>query len=857
MKFFEKFQERLNSSMNDSDVAYFYDLLHQGEFLTKIVTLFLVSNLNNDRERTKYKYEYKLVRANAIGDFSNIIDEIITGPPSELLNSYITDYEFKELTYRSKFNDWQYLAQAKLIDCFTAFNLSVDKIGTKSPLRNWFNIFSNFRNKTRGHGAPKVENCSKAIILLNDSIQLIINNFSAFKRPWAFLHRNLSGKYRISYISSNKNTEFNYLKSETKHNLDNGIYCFVDNPRKIELFYSSPELIDFHITNGNLKANEFEALSYLTDDRILINASNYMTPIHQLPNSHTEGRKNVDVLGNSFSNLPLTNDIYVSRHQLENELTKILNEEDRFPIVTLVGRGGIGKTTLALNVIKEIANSKRFDIIVWFSSRDIDLLLEGPKQVQSNVLNQNDISKEFCSLYFNDEEIPNKIDFFSQEMISSSFGKALYVFDNFETLTNPIEIYEWINTYIRNPNKVLITSRINRNFKADYPIEIKGMTEIESKNLIDLFSKDLNIFDILTKDFIENLYLESDGHPYIIKILLGEVSKSNKLFNIERIVADQDKILIALFKRTFNLLSPAAKRVFLTLSSWNSIIPQIALEAVLWRSEEKIDISGAIEELRKSSFIDIIENEKEYYISLPLAASLFGKSELEVNSEKFKILDDKKLLMEFGIVSQTNLSSGLSSRIEKKFKSISKRTSNVEEFKKELPTLEYIASKYPKAYTFIVQIFEEFSDFENAKYFIREYLKHSLFPEEKAKFWFKLADICKLTNDWEGEGQALIELALIPQVEFYLISEAANRLNNCFYYHPEFKNVPYKKTLLDNIIGVMSKRINECNAIDYSRLGWLLLHNDNASEAKKMAAKGLELDQFNHNCQRLWLKLNS
>ena len=45
------------------------------------------------------------------------------------------------------------------------------------------------------------------------------------------------------------------------------------------------------------------------------------------------------------------------------------------------------------------------------------------------------------------------------------------------------------------------------------------MTEIESKNLIDLFSKDLNIFDILTKDFIENLYLESDGHPYIIKIL--------------------------------------------------------------------------------------------------------------------------------------------------------------------------------------------------------------------------------------------------------------------------------------------------------------------------------------------------
>lgn len=35
--------ERLESTKNDSDLAYFYDLLLLGEQLTKIVTLFLVS----------------------------------------------------------------------------------------------------------------------------------------------------------------------------------------------------------------------------------------------------------------------------------------------------------------------------------------------------------------------------------------------------------------------------------------------------------------------------------------------------------------------------------------------------------------------------------------------------------------------------------------------------------------------------------------------------------------------------------------------------------------------------------------------------------------------------------------------
>jgi hypothetical protein len=81
----------------------------------------------------------------------------------------------------------------------------------------------------------------------------------------------------------------------------------------------------------------------------------------------------------------------------------------------------------------------------------------------------------------------------------------------------------------------------------------------------------------------------------VIKILLGEVAKAGELVKVERIVADSDEILKALFERTYSGLSPVAKRVFLTLCNWRSLVPQIALEAVLLRpSNEKMDVLSAL-----------------------------------------------------------------------------------------------------------------------------------------------------------------------------------------------------------------------------------------------------------------------
>ena len=646
--------------------------------------------------------------------------------------------------------------------------------------------------------------------------------------------------------------KFDTLKKENSFNLPNGIYVYLDEPRKIDLFYSNAELTDFWITNGNLKSDRFETLSYISDERIYKSAQAYLIPITQLPKSHTEGVKDLNVIGNCLTNLPSSPELYVKRKDLEEELKATLLQEDRFPIVTLLGKGGVGKTSLAINLITNIANSERFELIIWFSSRDIDLLIDGPKQVQTKVLKIEDMAKDYCSLLYPDAKKPEYEQLFANDLTNNTFGKSLYIFDNFETITNPVEVFEWINTYIRNPNKVLITSRISRNFKADYPIEVQGMSDEECKELINEFAKELNITSYLTDNYIQELILESDGHPYIIKILLGDVARNKKVNKIKRVVAEQEKILDALFKRTFNTLSPAAKRVFLTLCSWNSMVPTIALEAVLWRPEnEKMNVQSAIEELRQSSFIEIITKEDDEIINVPLAATIFGKGELEINPDKIKIMSDRDLLMEFGTTTFNNLSSGLSIQIERKFKSIAKRIKSIAEFENELQLLEYIASKYPKTYKYIIEVFEEYDDYEKIKYYLREYIKSNIPANEKSRLWHKLAAVCRYSKDWDGESHALTELIQLPNVSLEEISEAANRINNHFYHNMAAKRDEYKTEMLDLIIKIFTSKISDGNATDYSRLGWLLLNNNNSPEAKKMAEKGLKLDITNKYCQRL------
>ena len=452
-----RFETRLNSAKTESDNAFFYDLLLYGELIVKITSLFLIANLNEDKDRNRYRHLYRITRAGGIGDFSQVIMEILSGPASGNLSSAISDYELIELNNKIDPHSWQKEALYSLIDCLKLFEIDYTQPSAKTPFRVWFTLFASLRNKTKGHGAPTAEKISKACLLLEKSLSNVVNNLTLFKRPWVFLHRNLNGKYRVSAISKGNSASFDFLKREKDHSYKNGIYCYTDSIRRVELLYSDPELTNYYFPNGsfNDKNIEFEALSYIDDQKKYFEASEYVIPPAKLPQSITEGKPALDVVKESFTNVPDIAEEYIHRENLESELISVLKDKDRFPVITLKGRGGIGKTSLAINVIHDFYNSHpdRFSLIIWFSARDVDLFPNGPKQVQSGVITQEDISKEYCKLVYPDVTVKNPLQQFSNDLSSNKLGPTLFILDNFETISNPTEVFEWINTYVRNQGR--------------------------------------------------------------------------------------------------------------------------------------------------------------------------------------------------------------------------------------------------------------------------------------------------------------------------------------------------------------------------------------------------------------------
>lgn len=621
----QRMRDRITLDKDDSEIAYFTSILYGYEFAIKLVTSAFVAAINDDADRHRYRIEYNLVRASGIGDWATALNDIFTGPSSAHLDAKAREYR-NEITAKVAQGDWRYEATRLLRTALIELAIETEGQGTKAQLLQWFRDFALLRNKTRGHGAPSQTRLANACQPLEESWSLVVDNLSLYSIPWAYLRRNLSLKYRVCPLGDD-DSPFAHMRVQKDINYEDGVYVAFDILRLCRLIHSNQDLSDFFVANGGFTGQKYEVLSYISGEIQHASADPYLKPSERLPGSQTEGKGQLDIVGEAFSNLPDPTPDYVTRDALEGQLRGELCATSRHPIVTLDGRGGIGKTSTALHVVSDLAQSADcpFTVILWFSARDIDLMPEGAKLVRPSGITIDDFARQYAELL----DIPrrkertfNARENFAHALSGETTDTTLFVFDNFETVVSPAEAFGWIDTYLRPPNKVLITTRIRGNFKADFPIHVEGMTESECKTLILSTAQRLGIRGRIDHDFMANIISESEGHPYVIKVLLGEVARSPSTKKVARVIASRDDILEALFERTFDAISPPARRVFLTLAGWRSVVPELAVEAVVVRpGNERMDVHKAIQELVNSSLVDEIGTSKsEYFLSVPLAA---------------------------------------------------------------------------------------------------------------------------------------------------------------------------------------------------------------------------------------------
>ncbi|MFY8275561.1 NB-ARC domain-containing protein [Pseudoalteromonas sp. SSDWG2] len=844
--------ERLDTAKTDSDFSFFFSLLVSGEAITKLITLYLLSSLENDKDRHKYQIEYTLVRTSGVGDWSRAIDDLLLGTASQFQINESRPFQ-SDFTKKVNAEEWQHKAVSDLIKSMQVFDIDVNEIKGKVDLRTWFKLFTELRNKTRGHGATLPAKSSDACTFLERSLLTIIDNLSLLSLPTAYLKKNLSGKYRVTPITQNTD-EFRDLSTSESFNLQNGIYTYLSGFRQIPLIESDAELSDFFIANGGFNNNKFELLSYISDNKKYGDSSNYLAPRGQLPASESEGIGELVVKGNVFTNVPDLTYEYIARPNLEMQLAQLL-KDDRRAVVTLLGRGGIGKTSLALKVIPELYDTDRFDAVIWFSSRDIDLHSSGAKLVRAGVVTDQDMAKYYCKLVLSEPE-KNPLDYFQKQLTSSEVGPCLFVFDNFETTDNPLELYKLIDTYVRLPNKVLITTRL-RDFIGDYPLTVHGMTEDESRALIDLTSASLGIKDRLSEKVISEIISVSSGHPYIIKVMLGGFANNGAKGSLPKIIAGSDEVLVALFERTYAALTPCAQQVFLTLASWNSAVPRIALETVLMVSiDEPLEVEKSIDNLIQFSMIEEKKSpdDGQYFLGLPYVALAFGAKKLHVSPLKSKISSDSKLLQTFGPCKLEDKNINFRHHFISFLRNI-----DLTKFNQNKQIIDRICFSFNDGF-FLVANFLFESDVKNlvpaAKEYCLLYLENETIDSKKLMGWTLLAEIAKALKEPLDEVHAILEIAQLSDIDFFQLSIIVNTINHKFSTKQITTNASVKRELLSGLYDVIWTRRHEGDAVDLSRIAWLALHLDKIDDARNLVTEGLRKDSDNSYCKKLKEKLD-
>jgi hypothetical protein len=308
-------------------------------------------------------------------------------------------------------------------------------------------------------------------------------------------------------------------------------------------------------------------------------------------------------------NLPERRRGHVPRAELEAALQKLLLD-DKHRIVSLDGRGGIGKTYLATEVCQRIAldpaAGSRFGFMLWMSARDVDLTAAGPKPVRQDLVTLEDVLRFVLRAY--DPSVA--VDGLGEAKLRAAFVETceqlhpLLVLDNFETFAEPEKLHRFLDEHVPFQAKALITSR-HRYFRGDFPLPVGGMSESESRDLIVHEARVRGVSAMFeAPDRVRRVYEMAQGHPYTMRLVVAQVAAGRSVYDACADVEKEAEVLTALFDRSLRLAQPDDVELATVLAALRTECP---LEALFLLPMPKQDVEDAVGRLFNLSLLERIE----------------------------------------------------------------------------------------------------------------------------------------------------------------------------------------------------------------------------------------------------------
>lgn len=284
---------------------------------------------------------------------------------------------------------------------------------------------------------------------------------------------------------------------------------------------------------------------------------------------------------------------FIGRRQQISQLIKLCHGP--YPVITIVGDGGLGKTALALKIAYEILDleDNSFDAIVWASTKTAQLNVTEIRNIEGAIQDSLGMLKSVAHQLAG-ENISDPL----EEVISylAEF-RILLILDNLETVLD-----DRIRNFLgRLPlgSKVLITSRIGIG-AFEYPVKLQPMDESDAIQLVRALAKirDVKPLVKLPNNRLAQYCQHMKNNPGYIKWFVSAVQAGRRP---EEVLANPDLFLNFCMSNVYEYLTPTSRTVLRAMLCLPELNSQAELHFLT--QLDVLDLQRALQQLLTTNMV--------------------------------------------------------------------------------------------------------------------------------------------------------------------------------------------------------------------------------------------------------------
>lgn len=288
-----------------------------------------------------------------------------------------------------------------------------------------------------------------------------------------------------------------------------------------------------------------------------------------------------------------------------------LLERDGAPwLIALDGIGGIGKTSLAGAVVRDLLPTDRFEAVAWVSARQEEYVPDaGLKPILRPALTEATLVHELLEQFGQaavlgrpaDEKLMRLTQLIQEQ-------PCLIVIDNLETVGD----YERLLPLLRRlggPSKFLLTSRHSLRAHSDvYSLNLNELSPADTVEFLKFEAGARGLAGLVeaAPDQFERIYEVAGGNPLALKLVVGQTTFLPLEQVLENLKAAQgkkiDDLYVYIYWQAWRSLKPAGQEVLLVMPlAQGGGFPQLRAVTGLPAAA----LSEALEQLIRLSLVEV------------------------------------------------------------------------------------------------------------------------------------------------------------------------------------------------------------------------------------------------------------